>query len=60
MIELSPNAKKKLKVNYRPVEGEESGLERIDMDKLMIKVVGGAENTIKCIGAVTDAKITVK
>ena len=32
----------------------------MDSDKMMIKVLGGAENLLKCKGTVNDAKITVK
>ena len=32
----------------------------MDSDKMTIKVLGGAENLLKCKGTVNDAKITVK
>ena len=32
----------------------------MDIDKLTVKVVGGAENIIKCIGLSNDTRITVK
>lgn len=34
--------------------------ERVDIDKFIVKVVGGAENIIKCTGTVYDSKIILK
>jgi hypothetical protein len=47
-------------VTYKPCEGEENQNERVDIDRFIVKVVGGAENTIKCIGTVNDARLVVK
>lgn len=32
----------------------------MDVDRLTVKVVGGAENIIKCMGLSNDAKIVIK
>jgi hypothetical protein len=32
----------------------------MDADKMIIKILGGAENIVKCAGTVSDAKISVK
>lgn len=33
---------------------------RVNNDKLIVKIVGGAENIIKCTGFVNETKVTIK
>lgn len=42
MLVFAPKSQQKVKVVYRPGEGEELGSERADVDKLIVRVVGGA------------------
>lgn len=49
-----------IRIIYCPLNGHESGEQRVDVEKLKMRVHDGAENIIKCTGTVKEPKISIK
>lgn len=47
-----PHSSIEAQITYQPVEGSDSGNKRVQVDKIIMKVLGGAEDAIKCVGSV--------
>lgn len=58
--EILPNSSAQIRMKYRPIEGSESGELRVDSDRIVVKIVGGAENIIKCEGSINEPRYSIK
>ena len=54
-----PHTSISAQITYSPIEGTDSGTKRVEVDKIIMKVLGGAEDFIKCVGSVNEPKCSI-